>query len=113
MSAPGASENWHIDINEIKQLLDNLHNNQPIVRRVDLQTGQVTLEAADAEQDFEYSDHYVRKVMGPRWNMLLIGAGHLSHYVSHMALTNSRLIGVSRQNQRCTAARSHSTSSHW
>ena len=74
------------DISQMQQLIDTLQQQQLIARRVDLQTGQVTLEAADAEQDFEYSNHSVRKVLGPRWHMLLIGAGHLSHYVSQMAL---------------------------
>lgn len=74
------------NINEIDNLLDNLHHHRLIARRVDLQTGAVTLEAADAEQGFEFSNRYVRKILGPQWHMLLIGAGHLSHYVSQMAL---------------------------
>ena len=74
------------DIKEIEALLDALHHHKLIARRVDLQTGQVTLEAASAEQDFEYTDLTVRKVLGPQWRMLLIGAGHLSHYVSQVAL---------------------------
>jgi len=74
------------NIKEIELLLDALHDNKIIARRVDLQTGKVTLEVADAEQDFEYSDRYAQKVLGPQWHMLLIGAGHLSHYVSQVAL---------------------------
>ena len=73
-------------INDIQPLLDAFDKKQLIARRVDLQTGKVTLEAADVEQDFEYSDLTVRKVLGPQWRMLLIGAGHLSQYVSQMAL---------------------------
>ena len=74
------------DSEQLQQLLDTLQQHQLIARHVDLQTGQVTLEAASAEQDFEYSNRRVRKVLGPRWRILLIGAGHLSHYVSQMAL---------------------------
>jgi xanthine dehydrogenase accessory factor len=74
------------DIKEIQAILDVLQQHKLMARRVDLQTGQVTLEDADAEQDFEYSDLTVRKVLGPQWQMLLIGAGHLSHYVSQVAL---------------------------
>ena len=74
------------NINEIETLLHKIHNNKTIARRVDLQTGKVTFEAAGAEQGFEYSDRYVQKVLGPQWQMLLIGAGHLSHYVSQVAL---------------------------
>lgn len=53
---------------------------------MDLQTGQVTLQAARAEHDFVVTNIYVRKIFGPQWMMLLIGAGHLSQYVSQMAL---------------------------
>lgn len=73
-------------INDIKPLIDAFYEKKLLARRVDLNTGEVTLEAADAEQDFEYSNLSVRKVLGPQWRMLLIGAGHLSHYVSQMAL---------------------------
>lgn len=74
------------DIEQIQPLLDTFQQKQLLARRLDLKTGQVTLEAADAEQDFEYSNLTVRKVLGPQWRMLLIGAGHLSQYVSQMAL---------------------------
>lgn len=74
------------DKQQLQQLLNSLQEQQLMARHVDLQTGKVTLEVARAEQDFVYTHIYVRKVFGPQWNMLLIGAGHLSHYVSQMAL---------------------------
>jgi xanthine dehydrogenase accessory factor len=74
------------NIKELEELLDNLQRHRLIARQVDLQTGEVALETADAEQGFEFSNRYVRKVLGPKWHILLIGAGHLSHYVSQMAL---------------------------
>jgi len=57
-----------------------------VARQVDLHTGKITLQAARAEQDFVYTNKFVRKIFGPQWNLLLIGAGHLSQYVSQMAL---------------------------
>jgi xanthine dehydrogenase accessory factor len=74
------------DNGQLQQLLDALQQHQLMTRHVDLQTGQVTLQAASAEQHFVYSNTYVRKLFGSQWNMLLIGAGHLSQYVSQMAL---------------------------
>lgn len=71
---------------QLQQLLEVLQQQQLMARHVDLQTGKVTLQAARAEQDFVYTNIYVRKIFGPQWNMLLIGAGHLSQYVSQMAL---------------------------
>lgn len=74
------------DVELIQQLLDAEQHQQLLTRHVDLKTGKVSLEETRAEQDFVYTNIYVRKVFGPQWNMLLIGAGHLSQYVSQMAL---------------------------
>lgn len=74
------------DNEQVQRLLDGMQQQQLIARYMDLQTGQVRLEQAHAEQDFVYTNRTVRKVFGPQWNMLLIGAGHLSRYVSQMAL---------------------------
>ena len=74
------------DAAELQQLLDGIQHQQLITRQIDLQTGKVTLQTADVQEAFEYTQTYVRKVFGAQWNMLLIGAGHLSQYVSQMAL---------------------------
>ena len=74
------------DGEHLNQLLDALQQQHLVARHVDLQTGKVSLQAAKAEQDFIYTNIFVRKIFGPQWNMLLIGAGHLSQYVSQMAL---------------------------
>lgn len=74
------------NIRQLESLLDAMQQHKLMARNVDLQTGQVSLETASAEQDFVCTNINVRKVFGPQWNMLLIGAGHLSQYVSQMAL---------------------------
>jgi xanthine dehydrogenase accessory factor len=74
------------DTAQLRELLDALKQRQLMARHVDLQSGQVSLQPARAEQDFVYTPIYARKIFGPRWVMLLIGAGHLSQYVSQLAL---------------------------
>ena len=74
------------DGEQLQQLLAVQQQQQLVARHVNLQTGEVRLHSATSEQDFGYSNLYVRKVLGPQWTMLLIGAGHLSQYVSQMAL---------------------------
>lgn len=74
------------DNKQLQKLLEALQQQQLMARHVDLQTGKITLQAARAEQDFVYTNKYVRKIFGPQWNMLLIGAGHLSQVVAQMAL---------------------------
>ena len=71
---------------QLQSLLDALRQQQLVARSVDLQSGRVSLQPAKAEQDFVYTSTLVRKILGPQWNMLLIGAGHLSHYVSQLGL---------------------------
>jgi xanthine dehydrogenase accessory factor len=74
------------DSSQLQPLLDAMQEQQLTARQVDLQTGKVSLQAAGAEQDFIYDDGYVRKIFGPQWNLLLIGAGHLSQYVSRLGM---------------------------
>jgi len=71
---------------QLQPLLQALKHQQLIARHVDLQSSEVSLQPASAEQNFVYTNTYVRKIIGPQWNMLLIGAGHLSRYVSQLAL---------------------------
>ena len=74
------------DLAQLQSLLDDLRQQHLVARIVDLQSGRVSLQPAKAEQDFVYTQTQVRKILGPQWNMLLIGAGHLSHYVSQLGL---------------------------
>ena len=71
---------------QLQEILDALQQQQLIARHVDLNSGQVSLQPASTEQDFVYSNIYVRKILGPQWSLLLIGAGHLSQMVSQLAL---------------------------
>lgn len=71
---------------QLQILLDKIQHNELITRRLCLNTGEVSLHPASAADDFSYSPDAVSKVFGPRWQMLLIGAGHLSHYVAQIAL---------------------------
>lgn len=71
---------------QLQTLLDKLARNELVARRVCLNTGETSLHRADAAQEFACSKDFVSKVFGPRWQMLLIGAGHLSHYVAQIAL---------------------------
>ena len=71
---------------QLQTLLDKMQNRELFTRQVCLNTGEISLHAASADDDFSYTNDYVKKVFGPRWQMLLIGAGHLSQYVAQMAL---------------------------
>ncbi|MEJ2398624.1 MAG: XdhC family protein, partial [Gammaproteobacteria bacterium] len=71
---------------QLQLLLDKIGDNELVNRRVCLRTGEVSLHSAEPADEFDYSEEAVSKVFGPRWQMLLIGAGHLSTYVAQIAL---------------------------
>lgn len=78
---------------QLQTLLDKIKANELVARRVCLTTGEVSLHPASADDDFDYSAAHLRKTFGPCWQLLLIGAGHLSEYVAQIALMmNYRVI---------------------
>lgn len=80
-------------LSQLQILLDKIENRELVARRVCLTTGEVSLHPVSADDDFYYSDTLLSKTFGPRWQILLIGAGHLSEYVAQIALMmNYRVI---------------------
>ena len=75
----------------IEQLLLRLRNGELLARRVDLASGQVSIEATnlqpgDGGTDFQVSETEVVKTFGPAWQLLLIGDGQLARHLASMAL---------------------------
>lgn len=70
----------------IELLLTKLDAGQLLARRVCFSTGAVSLHPATAAEGFDYDARHLVKVFGPRWHLLLIGAGHLSRYVAAIAV---------------------------
>lgn len=71
----------------IELLLNKLDEAQLVARRLCLNTGEVSLHAAESAAEFAYTDSEMIKVFGPAWHLLLIGAGQLSRYVANFAQT--------------------------
>jgi xanthine dehydrogenase accessory factor len=74
----------------IEQLLVSLRNGELVARRVDLISGQVSIEAAglqpgDGGTEFQISETEVVKTFGPAWQLLLIGDGQLARHLASMA----------------------------
>jgi xanthine dehydrogenase accessory factor len=75
-----------LDAGWIDALLDRTGRHELVARRVDLRSGRVTLEPARRGEPFELGDDTMRQVFGPRWRMLVIGAGQLSRVLAAMAI---------------------------
>lgn len=70
---------------QTRPLLERLDRGQLVARRLDLQTGTVTLSAALPSQSMQVSEAALVTLHGPRWRLLIIGAGQLSRFVAQIA----------------------------
>jgi xanthine dehydrogenase accessory factor len=74
------------DIDWVEQLLERTAAQQLVLRTVTLATGAVQLSAARRGQALEFDGITLNTVFGPKWRLLLIGAGQLSQAVARIAL---------------------------
>lgn len=69
----------------IDDLLARCARHELVARTVDLATGRVTLSPASRADTLAFDGARLTTVHGPRWRLLVIGAGQLSRYVAEMA----------------------------
>ena len=70
----------------IDEVLTRTSRHELVARRLNLATGAVTIEAATRGDEFSFDGTTLRALFGPRWRLLIIGAGQLSRAVAQMAL---------------------------
>ncbi|RJF92723.1 XdhC family protein [Noviherbaspirillum saxi] len=70
----------------ITELLQRLSAHELVARRLDLRTGQVTLGTARAGMALQVSASTLTTLHGPRWRLLIIGAGQLSRFLAQIAV---------------------------
>ena len=75
-----------LDTGWIDQVLARTSEHQLVARRLDLDTGVSGIEDGHRGEAFEFDGHGIRQIFGPRWRMLIIGAGQLSRVLAEMAL---------------------------
>lgn len=69
----------------IEQLLARTAEHRLVARTLTLATGDVVLRDAVRGQGMVFDDSSLTTVFGPKWRLLLIGAGQLSQAVAQMA----------------------------
>lgn len=74
------------DIAWVDDILARTARHELVARRLDLATGVVTIEPAVRGEAFVFDGRHLRALFGPRWRLLIIGAGQLSRAVAQMAL---------------------------
>lgn len=77
---PLASVAW------IDDILARTARHELVARRMLLATGAVTVEPASRGDTFAFDGAQLVALFGPRWRLLIIGAGQLSRAVAQMAL---------------------------
>ena len=70
----------------IDDVLARTARHELVARSLVLATGEVTVEAASRGDAFSFDGSSLRALFGPRWRLLIIGAGQLSRAVAQMAL---------------------------
>ncbi len=70
----------------IGDMLERLGHHHLVARRLDLQTGAVTLSQARPGMSLQVSEMALTTVHGPRWRLLIIGAGQLSRFLAQIAV---------------------------
>jgi len=70
----------------IGELLERVQRSQLVARTLDLQSANVTLGAARATDGLTFDGQVLTTVHGPRYRMLVIGAGQLSKYLAQIAV---------------------------
>ena len=77
---PLASIGW------VEQILERTARHELVARTLDLDSGAVAVESAVRGEKFRFDGQRLRALFGPRWRLLIVGAGQLSRVLAPIAL---------------------------
>jgi len=69
----------------LADLLARIERHELVMRRLDMKSGRVTTGPAQWSDQLAFDGTTFVTVFGPRWRLLIIGAGQLSQYLAQMA----------------------------
>ena len=70
----------------LRELLEVIERHELVRRTLDMQTGAVELAPGAWSDSLEFDGKVLQTVHGPRWRLLIIGAGQTSRYLAQMAM---------------------------
>src|SRR5882762_6931552 len=70
---------------KLKELLTVIERHELAARFLDMETGKVRMEPGKWSDLLEFDGKVLKTVHGPRWRLLVIGAGQVSRYLAQMA----------------------------
>ncbi|MFK7962690.1 MAG: XdhC family protein [Burkholderiaceae bacterium] len=74
-----------LDTNWADQILERTAKHEVVTRTLSLKTGQSSVQAGARGEAFSFDGETMQSVFGPRWRVLVIGAGQLSRVFAQMA----------------------------
>ncbi len=69
----------------LKALLETVERHELVARTLDVKSGHSMLAPAKWSDILEFDGAVLKSIHGPRWRLLIIGAGQLSGYLAQMA----------------------------
>jgi xanthine dehydrogenase accessory factor len=69
------------------QILQAIEQGHIVSRSLSLENGLVNIQPAAHDQELSFDGNVMVTVYGPRWRLLIIGAGQVSRYLAEMALS--------------------------
>ncbi|OGA05213.1 MAG: hypothetical protein A3H35_10595 [Betaproteobacteria bacterium RIFCSPLOWO2_02_FULL_62_17] len=69
----------------LEDLLAAIERHELVARTLDMETGVASIQAGRWSDVLEFDGKILKSVHGPRWRVLLIGAGQVSRYLAQMA----------------------------
>jgi xanthine dehydrogenase accessory factor len=79
---------------KLRDLLEIIERHELVARSVDMETGAVRLEPGKWSDVLEFDGKVLKTVHGPRWRLLIIGAGQTSRYLAQMAMALDYQVSV-------------------
>lgn len=73
------------DFSWVREILRRIGRHELVARRMDMHSGTVTLSDASRDDELCFDNSILTTIHGPRWRLLIIGAGQTSGYLARMA----------------------------
>jgi xanthine dehydrogenase accessory factor len=70
---------------KLKELLAVIERHELVARQLDMESGKVRMDAGKWSDLLEFDGKTLKTVHGPRWRLLIIGAGQVTRYLAQMA----------------------------
>ena len=69
----------------LPELLATFERHELVARRLNMASGEVSLEPGRSADELTYDGKMLTSLHGPRWRLIMVGAGQLSRFLAQMA----------------------------